>query len=169
MDLFNRSFHFKLFVLLGMSVLLLAIFYAGILTAIALAPVHGLLTFLGIVAVLVFINKFMLVLPAMIIGNMSFERAFAYSFRHITVGRCFKLFGIELLSLIAFIIIAVIVSLISMIFMFIPVLGQLIYLAIQIALGGFFTSLIIAVMLGLYYRYSSEAIPQQTENMQAEN
>lgn len=161
--LFNRSFSYKIFVVLGICALLGFGFTLAMFIAALLAPVSGFLTFLVMLAIFIFANKFILVIPALIMGNKSFEQAFAYSFKNITVVRCLKLFGVEILFFLSMIVVMIIIGLISFAISLIPVLGWFASMGISIFLSGFMTSLTMAVLLGLYYRYEEGITEESSE------
>jgi hypothetical protein len=151
---FNQSFTSKVFLFLGAALVIYLILLVGIFIAISLATISGFLAFLGILAVFIFINKLILVLPALMVGNQDFGEAFAFSVRNINLARTFKLFGVEILFFLALLVAGVVIMLLSMAFMAIPVAGQLIQMLIQIALGGMIMALFITALVGLYHRYA---------------
>lgn len=155
-QIFQESFSKDVFRIFGGALLLYLISIAGLVLVVVSATISGWITFLLFIAYAVFMNKFFLVLPALITGKMNLSNAFSFSFEHMTTNRCFKLFGIMILTFLVLIVVAIVIGLIAGIFSFIPVFGQVIQIVIQILFGGFTAAFTVAALIGLYYRYAPE-------------
>jgi hypothetical protein len=155
-QIFQESMSKDVFNIFGVMFLLYLFSIAAMVLVMASAAVSGWITFLLVIAFFVFMNKFFLVLPAFITGKMSLINAFNYSFKHMTINRCFKLFGVMILIFIVLIVVAVIIGLIAGAFSLIPIVGPVFQIIIQILLGGFIAALSVVALIGLYYRYAPE-------------
>lgn len=129
----------------------------------ALAGISGILTFLLFVGAMIVLLRLFLVIPALIVGKKTMGEAFAWSFQQITWIRALKILGIGFLAILILAVVGIIIGLISAIFTFIPFIGQIVQLGINIFLGGFMAALMTATMLAMYYRYA-EDIPENQEN-----
>lgn len=166
-QIFQESLNKDVFRILGVVFLLYLFTFAALALVVASATVSGWITVLLIIAFFVFMNKFFLVLPAFITGKMSLTNAFTYSFMHMTIRRCFKLFGIMILVFLLFLVVGSIVALISGAISLIPIIGPVFQLIVQIVLGGFIAALSVAALIGLYYRYAPEI--DSDENIDVDN
>lgn len=160
-DALKRSIGKDVFVILGffVAMYLLAVllfFVAGLL-----GSLHRLLGFLGGVASIMFLFRFILVVPALVVGGKSFSESIAWSISNITWLRSLKILGIGVLAFIILIMASLVIFLFSMIFSFIPVIGQVVQFGVQIAIGGISASILSGAIIGLYYRYSDD-IQQET-------
>lgn len=155
-SLLQLSFSKDVFKLFGAALLIYLIFTVGAIIAAVSTVVSGFMTFILFLVLIVFMNKFFLVIPAIALEKKTLSESFTYSFKHMTWGRAFKLFGVMILTGIILGIVYLIILLVAKLFGFIPVLGKIIEFAIQLGMGGFISALIVAALSALYYRYSDD-------------
>lgn len=155
-QLLRASFGYGIVKLIGISLLLNIIIYIMFIAAIMSVAFSGLLAFLLFLVVCVITVRFLLVMPAYVLGNYDLNSSFAFSFYHITWARSFKLFGIGILVTMALIGASLIVSLISGLFALIPFIGIVIQMAIQTLFGAIMMALTASALVGLYYRYAPD-------------
>jgi hypothetical protein len=155
-NLLQLSFSKDVFRILGAALLLYLFFVVGAIIAAATSGISGLIAFALFLVLIVFMNRFFLVIPAIALEKKTLSESFAYSFKHMTWGRALKLFGIMILTGIILGIVYLIILLVAKLFGFIPVLGKIIEFAIQLGMGGFISALMVAALSALYYRYSDD-------------
>ncbi len=155
-QLLRASFSYGIVKLIGVSLLLNIIIYIMFIAAIMSVAFSGLLAFLLFLVVCVITMRFLLVMPAYVIGNYDLNSSFAYSFYHITWARALKMFGIGILVMMALVGASLIISLISGLFALIPFIGVVIQMAIQTLFGAIMMALIVSTIVGLYYRYAPD-------------
>jgi hypothetical protein len=137
-----------------MNLIMLVLFFAAIMSA----SISGFLSFVLFIVASITIFRFILVLPAYIIGNKDLNQAFAFSFYHINWLRALKLFGFSILAMLLIFVVALMIGLFSAVLSFIPIIGQLINMLINAALGAAMMTLIVSTVVGLYYRYAEDLI-----------
>ena len=151
----SQSFNQNIFRLLAANLLIGLVIAGGVaITAVAtgLFFLLGLLLFFG---VMLLFSKFILTFPAIVHENRSVGSAISYSFKHITFARAVKVMGVGILLFVGLIVMSLVVGAISMIFNFIPVIGPLVNMAVNILFGGLVMTFIVALISGLYFRYAS--------------
>ncbi len=166
-SLFQLSFSKDVFRILGAALLIYLFFVVGAIIASVTIAISGFLTFVMFLVLIVFMNRFFLVIPAVALEKKTLSESIAYSFKHMTWGRAFKLFGIMILTGIILGIVYLIILLIAKVFGFIPVLGKIIEFAIQLGMGGFVSVLTVAALSALYYRYSDDI--EQSEDINVDD
>ncbi len=155
-ELFRKSFSTDVFRIFGAFVLLYLII-AGLFVLVgAVAEISGFLSFVFILGIFVFMFRFILVIPAMIIGKLSIKEAFLWSMNNITWLRGGKILGIGFLAFLILVVVFFIIGIISAAFAFIPVIGPIILLAVNILSLGVLNALTVSTTMGLYFRYSDE-------------
>jgi hypothetical protein len=162
-QLLRASLSYGVVKLIGISLLLNIIIYIMFIAAIMSVAFSGVLAFLLFLVVCVITMRFLLVMPAYVIGNYDLNSSFAYSFYHITWARAFKLFGIGFLVIMALVGASLIVSLLAGLFALIPFIGIVIQMAIQTLFGAIMMALTASTLVGLYYRYAPD-LPNLTDN-----
>jgi hypothetical protein len=155
-QLLRASFSYGVVKLIGISLLLNIIIYILFIAAIMSVAFSGLLAFLLFLIVCVITMRFILVMPAYVLGNYDLNSSFAFSFYHITWARAFKLFGIGILVMFALVGASLIIGLISGLFALIPFIGVVIQMAIQTLFGAIMMALTVSAVVGLYYRYAPD-------------
>ena len=155
-QLLNLSLNYGIAKVIGVSILMNIIIVVLFFAAIMSAKISGLLAFVLFLVASVIVFRFILVLPAYIIGNKDLNNSFAFSFYHINWIRALKLFGISILGMLALLIAGLIIGLISGMLSFIPFIGPLIQMAINAFLGAIMMAFIVSAVVGLYYRYAED-------------
>ncbi len=153
-QLFKMSFSGEVFKLVGITIVLNIILTVMFLAAAFSASLSGILALLLFLIALVMSMRFLLVMPAYIIGNYEFSSSFAFSFYHINWGRALKFLGICLLAFLVILGVSLIVGLISGLFSLIPFIGPLIQIALNVVLGAIIMATTVSALVGLYYRYA---------------
>ncbi|PCJ25293.1 MAG: hypothetical protein COA97_08200 [Flavobacteriales bacterium] len=156
-DLLKISMKIEVFKLAGISIVLYLIVCLLFIIAISTAAFSGILAFFMFLFACVVSMRFILVLPAFIIGNYDFNSSFAFSFHHINWARALKLFGISILAMLVLIGISLLIGIVSVIFSLIPFIGPLIQIAINVLLGAIMMSITVSSLTGLYYRYANSS------------
>ncbi|MDN5202360.1 hypothetical protein QQ008_13320 [Fulvivirgaceae bacterium BMA10] len=162
---FGKSLGTDVFKLLLALILIYVILLVGSVAAAMTINVSGYIAFLLFVLLFIGIFKLTLIVPAIAVGNLSISEAFSFSLKHITWLRALKLFGISILATFAFSMAAVIIWVMSLIFAFIPILGQIVQLAINIMISGFIMAFTVSALTGLYYRYADEIEDQEEDDI----
>lgn len=163
-QLLKQSFSVEVFklvlVILVLNIIMVLLFFVAAISA----NLSGILAFLLFLFAFVVSMRFILVLPAYTIGNYDFSSAFSFSFYHINWSRAFKFFGICILAFLVLLGVSLIIGLISGVFSFIPFIGPLIQMAINVFLGAIMMAVTVGALVGLYYRYAGqENQPDTTE------
>ncbi len=162
-ELLKMSFSQEVFKLAGITIVLNIIISLMFFIAAFSASFSGILAVLMFLAVFVISMRFILVLPAYIIGNYDLNSAFAFSFHHINWSRALKFFGICILAFLVLIGISLIIGLISGVISFIPFIGPIIQIIINVFFGAIMMVITISGLTGLYYRYAGN---NSTENIE---
>lgn len=162
-EIFSKSFNNDVIRIFGAGLAIYLILVAGAFLAVLLASISGFLTFILFMGLFIFMIRFILVMPVMIIEQKSFSESVSFSFQKITWIRSLKIFGILILIFIILMIAAVVLAFVVGIFSLIPVLGSIIQIAFQIAFGGYIMALTISAMLGMYYRYIDDVEDNNNE------
>ena len=93
----GNSFNKNILTIAGTLILIGLIFTGGFVITGMVSGISGILGFLTGMAVCILIFKFILIIPALVLGKKSYGNAVSFSFQHITYTRCLKLFGITIL------------------------------------------------------------------------
>jgi hypothetical protein len=99
--------------------------------------------------------KYILIIPALVIGDMKFTEAFKFSFNKMNILKCYKYYGISILCFIVLYISLIIIMLSMLPIMLIPILGMLIVFALQIGVYISLHSFGMSVFSGLFIRNST--------------
>ncbi len=151
---FKESFNKTIFKILALQ-------FITIITYIALGAIAFSIGYFtdcvaaGVILFVILIGllfKYILVIPALVIGDMRFAEALKFSFTRISTLKCFKYYGISILCYIMLIIALIILMLAMFPIMLIPILGVLIVLALQIGMYISIHSFGISVLSGLFIR-----------------
>ena len=156
-ELLKQSISIEVFKLAGIT-LLLNIAITSLFAIAALSMSMNI--FLGIllfISACVVAMRFILVIPAFIIGNYDINSAFAYSFHHITRSRAIKYFGVSILAMLLIMGVSLMIGLFSTVFSLIPLIGPIMQIAINVALGAVMMTIIVAALTGLFYRYANSS------------
>ncbi len=125
-------------------------------------PILGvILAFLGYFAVLIFLLRFILALPAIVHGQMPVFQAFRFSFAHLTFKRAAMIFLTMLVCYVIFFIFILLVSLV------LPSMsqgstmemsggGSIIFLICMLLISTAFNAFAFSCLSALYFRYSSD-------------
>jgi hypothetical protein len=163
-DIFKLSINYGVVRVIGIS-LLINIIVVVLFFGVAMSSMlSGLLAFLLFIVASLIVFRLILVLPAYIIGNKDLNTSFAFSFHHINWIRALKLFGISILALIALMIVGLIISLITGMLSFIPFVGPIIQMGVNILLGAVMMTFMVSAVVGLYYRYAEDLISNEEES-----
>ncbi|MCB0400648.1 MAG: hypothetical protein KDD41_01050 [Flavobacteriales bacterium] len=165
-QLFKLSFSVQVFKFAGVMFLLNIIIATLFVIAAFSASFSIWLAVLLFLMVCVLSTRFLLVIPAYVIGNYDFGSSFAFSFYHINWPRAFKIFGIMFLGMLVIFGVSFLIGLISMAFSFIPLLGSFIQMGINVLLSATMMAVSVGALVGLYYRYAdgSTTIPTEEES-----
>jgi len=163
-QLLNYSFSYGVVKLIGITLLLNIIIYIMFAAAIMSIAFSGLLAFLLFLIVCVISLRFILVMPAYVLGNYDLNSSFAFSFYHITWARAIKLFGMGILIMMALIGVSLIISLVSGLLALIPIIGIVLQMAINTFFGAIMMALTVSAIVGLYYRYATDLPSTTTED-----
>lgn len=156
----RKSVNKDIFRIFG-AILVMYLAFSLLVSVVAfLASISGLLMFILLLAAITFILRFVLIVPSMVVGKRTFMESLSWTLKNVTWLRGIKILGIGFLAGFIILVAAGIVGLISTIFTFIPALGQVVQLAINIFVGGFISALMTSAFMGLYYRYEEE-IPEK--------
>ncbi len=98
--------------------------------------------------------RFIIAIPSLVHGNLGISEALSFSFQKITFVRALKLTLAGILFSAAIIAASLVISLLSFILLLIPILGFIIYYAIQLSFSGCTNAFTFGAMSGLYYRYT---------------
>lgn len=161
-QLFKHSFSGEIFKLVGITIVLNIIITLMFLAAVFSASLSGILALLLFIIAMVISMRFILVMPAFVIGNYDFSSSFAFSFYHINWMRAIKFLGICFLAFLVIIGVSLIIGLISGVFSLIPFIGFVIQMAVNIVFGAIMMAITVAALVGLYYRYA-ETPTESTE------
>ncbi len=162
LNAFNKSLDKSVFRIFYANILLILMFMAGAYIGGSLNSISGFLSFIWVLALFIFLLKFTLAIPAIAAGKLSVSEAFGYSFNNITWGRAIKLFLILIVAGVGLLILGMILGVISLALAAIPSVGTVIQYLIQLIIGGFITSFLVAGTIGLYYRYITEEAEDET-------
>lgn len=165
-QLLKQSFSVEVFKLIGVTLLLNIIVWILFVVAIMSAALSPLLAFILFIAACITCMRFVLVIPAFVVGNYDFSSSFAFSFYHITWKRALKYFGISILAMLLLMGVSLLIGLVSGIFAFIPVLGIIIQSAINIVFGAIMMTVMANILVGLFYRYTETPKPTETNEVE---
>ncbi|UTW61136.1 hypothetical protein KFE98_14075 [bacterium SCSIO 12741] len=150
-DSMNRGI-FRIIGFILLSYLVLAVL-GGLVAGLSYLA-GGIGAFFGSIIVIVYVYRWLLILPAFLIGNKSLSDAITFSHRHITWIRALKLFGASILFGLVLMALFFIIGLLGMALNFIPFVGVVFNYALQVVLTGVITAFMVSLMVGLYYRYA---------------
>jgi hypothetical protein len=145
---------------------LVLVFIFLIVMLVSISKIIGvILGFIGFFAIIIYLFRFSLGLPALVHGHMNFGDAIAFSYRHITWKRAGLIFLVFLILFILFAILSYILNL-----MVFAVLGKegnspgmmlVVQQVLSAITGGILGAFIYAAMSALYFRYSSDEETEQ--------
>ncbi len=156
MNILMKSLTAGVFRMLGIFIVMYFLFAIMFGIATITVSVSGILAFLLFLAIIVFAYRFILVLPAFVLGKNSISESIQFSFEHVSWGKAFKYFGITILAFLIMMVAGIILSLFGLLLNMIPYAGIAIQYIFQILMGGFFTAFGAAIFIGLYYRATGE-------------
>ena len=165
-QLLKQSFSVEIFKLIGITLLLNIIVWILFVVAIMSVALSPLLAFLLFILACITCMRFVLVIPAFVVGNYDFSSSFSFSFYHITWKRALKYFGISILAMLLLMGVSLIIGLVSGIFALIPFLGVIVQTVVNIAFGAIMMAVMTSILVGLFYRYT-EAL-KSTETTEVE-
>lgn len=155
-DILYQSLNSGIFRMLGAFLLLYLIMIVMFIVAMSTIAISGFIAFLLVIGVSIFLYRFILIIPAYVLGRHSMSDSFALSFQHITWFKALKYFGTTVLAILVLFLFGIILGLFGLILNMIPFVGVAIHYIIQILMGGFFTALGAALFVGLYFRATGE-------------
>ena len=151
---FKKSFDKRVFKVIGAMLLMYLIFgILGVLMAFSV-NVSGWLTFVLAIVFILVAFRLIIVIPAVILGDLPVFESISFSVKHITFGRSLKLFLLAVLSYVVMLVMLLVIGLISTVFVMIPYIGPVFQIVLQFSIIGIFASLFISSMAGIYYRYA---------------
>lgn len=156
-----KSFSPEVFRIALLTLILSIVTVSGVGIAALSMQVSGFFTFLMLLVWAIFMCRFILILPALILGRMSITDSFSFSFKHISNIRALKLFGVLILAMLALIVAALVIGLITGLLSLIPYLGVVIRVFIQIVFGGYMMALVVSLLAGMYYRYAEDIVESE--------
>jgi|GEM_PF-6646426 len=151
----GKGFDKKFGQLIGLSLVLFVVYLLSIAISIGIGYfAHWSLGVLVFLVLIIFMLRFILAAPALVHGELSISDSISFSMQKIDFSRSLKLALAGILFVAAVLIASLIISLISFILLLIPILGFIIYYAIQMSFTGCTNAFIFGAMSGLYYRYT---------------
>ncbi len=153
-QLFKLSFSSEVFKLVLITIVLNILIALMFFAAVFSASLSGILALLLFITAMVVSMRFLLVMPAYVIGNYDFSSSFAFSFYHINWSRAFKFLGICFLAFLVIFGVSLIVGLVTSVFSLIPVIGFIVQMAVNVVFGAIMMAITVAALVGLYYRYA---------------
>lgn len=157
----GTAFDKKFGQILGLSLVLFVIYLLVIAICVGLGfAAHWSLGALASLAGMVFMLRLIIAAPAIVHGDMGISDAIAFSMQKIDFGRSLKLALAGILFVAALVIASIVISLLSFILLLIPILGFIIYYAIQLSFSGSINAFTFGAMSGLYYRYAENALSE---------
>jgi hypothetical protein len=160
----GKSFDACLSRLVGLGLVTFIIYGALVGTAILIAYlVHWALALLLVPLALMVVLRLIIAMPAVVHGGYGVSEAISLSFKHITWARALKIAAIGIGFMVVIVIAAMIIGAVSFLLLLIPLLGFIIYYAIQLSFSGILNALTFGAMSGLYFRY--EPIQQADDDI----
>jgi hypothetical protein len=154
----RESFNKNVFRILALQLTVLVSQIANIAIAFGVGYITNSIA-IGIILFLLLIGllfKYILIIPAFVIGDMKFTEAFKFSFSKMNILKCYKYYGISILCYFIVVISLMIIIIPMALIMFIPILGALIMFAFQIGMYISMHSFGMSVLSGLFVRNSTD-------------
>ncbi|MCB9263014.1 MAG: hypothetical protein H6607_11625 [Flavobacteriales bacterium] len=150
-NVFAKSFNKKVLLTMGFLLMIFVMYLVGILLSTALAAVHPILMFLGIIVLFVFLTRFLGGIPAIVHGDMGVMDSINYSFRNIDWVRAIKIVLILIAFFIVYILFLLLMgSITNLMGSAGSVLGVLVSIFVAILMAALSTSALSAT----FYRYA---------------
>lgn len=125
----------------------------GALTGNAIHPSLILLLLLGFVLI---IMKFIQSQPAIVHRELGVGQAISYSNAKVSVGQAFKYVGIAVLAVIGSFVAIMMIFIVGAMLAMVPVIGPVLYLALNFIVNFIFLAMINITQSVLYYKYSED-------------
>jgi len=153
---FKKSFNSGVFKILLIIIIYLAFSFLILIAGFYVVKISMWLIILVLMVYIFLGFKSVLVMPANVLGKKSFAKSFGFSFSNITIFRMLKILFVSIILLAALFLILSLVQFVPEIgptktwVIIIVLIGQAI---VQALVFGYFSSLFITALAGLFYRY----------------
>lgn len=159
-EFFRMSFNMNIIWLTAAAVFLLILMILISIGIGILAAAAGSLGFivgvLGSIIAMALLMRFIILLPAIVHGNMSVGEALGHSWKVIGFVRALKYFGISLVVMIALFVLLFVMGMVQAGLMAIPVIGFVLYILFSLVWGGFMSAWFTAIQSGIYFRHIAD-------------
>ena len=152
-----KSLQATIFIMLAYLVMVIVVWgIMGMLISSGFSIALAVLLYLGLIfMVLVFLSRYLLVLPGVVIGNMGLRESIRFSMQNMTMGRSFRLVGTLFIAMIAVMIVIIIISLVLNLILGQGTLNSVVTLLLMTIINTLFFAIAIAGSAGLFYRYGN--------------
>ncbi|MCT4637552.1 MAG: hypothetical protein N4A72_07575 [Bacteroidales bacterium] len=162
-DCFRESFNINVFKIFAVQILIIIAFFIALMITGFISgalSLPGIITFLLTLLVFIFMFKAILIIPAIVVGELSLGEAISYSFKNMSFLRCLKYTGYSIIVLIALIILSLVLAFIAIPLSMIPFIGVVFSFAFRVVVNASMSTLNYSAFAGMYLRYFNPEIPE---------